>query len=610
MSKIKNLIKNEDFNKAFQLICEELTMNDDFAKIHKNYRQLTSIPADSLDLAPLKVALVSTSTMDHFSNALKLYLAKKGFLAQFYISEFNTVEQSILNSNSELYKFQPDILWLFSSYRDIEVSISVNDTSETIKKAVESEVRRFQNLWQVIQKNSSAYILQNNVDLPRDRLFGNFEANNPGSTTQFFRSFNCELSHSLPPGVSIFDFDFVSSLLGKENWVDERYWYHSKHAMQFDAIGRVAFQGAQVISAIKGKSKKCLVLDLDNTLWGGVIGDDGLSGIRLGANAEGEAFVDFQKYILGLKERGIILAVCSKNEEENAKEPFLSHPDMILKLEDIAVFVANWDNKADNIRSIAKTLDIGLDSIVFVDDNPAERGIVRENISEVTVPDMPESPVSYIHALDREMCFETIFHSAEDTKRNEMYRSNADRKLLKSQVTNVDEYLKSLEMIAQASDFDDLHLPRITQLINKSNQFHLTTTRYSETEVKELMNNPNNICRYYKLKDRFGDNGLISVVILKKESEQFFVDTWLMSCRVLERGMERFVHNDILNLAQKTGAKKIIGSYLPTKKNKLVKEHYSKLKYTLLSQEGESTFWELDTSPNTKPFEVHIDTEG
>jgi FkbH-like protein len=408
------------------------------------------------------------------------------------------------------------------------------------------------------------------------------------------------LAAAAPDRVVIFDLDHQSALFGKARWLDHRFWYHSKHPFDFDAIGRVAHVGAQILASSKGLSKKCLVLDLDNTLWGGVIGDDGLDGIKLGTDADGEAFMAFQAYVKSLKERGVILAVCSKNEEATAKEPFLRHPDMKLGLEDIAVFRANWNNKVENIRQIANTLNIGLDSLVFVDDNPAEREIVRRFLPMIEVPELPEDPSDYVNALAAGCFFETVTFSAEDKERARYYKENAQRAELQLSFTDAADYLRSLEMSSEGGSADKFHLPRMSQLINKSNQFHLTGTRYSEAELEGFSKRDDITLRFFKLRDRFGDNGLISVLVLKQEEALLVIDTWVMSCRVLGRSMEEFIAAEILDVAHARNCRAVIGRYVPSLKNKLVSGLYARLGFTLLSDENGVTTWRRDVN-ETKP---------
>lgn len=604
---IRKLIKGQDFINAFLRLCEIARPDDDFSVQHRIAKMFHSIPKEQLDLKPIKIAIVSTSTVDHFAEVFQFWLAKDGFDTELYLAEYNTMYQTVLDPSSKLYMFEPEIVWLFSSFRDVKVDIPPGSSPEKVKDSVQSAVAGFTSLWETIKSHSAAYIIQNNADLPLNRAFGNYEGTICWGQYNVLREFNLALSRSVTTGVTIFDLDFISSFFGKKLWFDERYWYHSKHSFSLDAVGLVAFKAARLILAIKGLAKKCLVLDLDNILWGGVIGDDGLEGIRLGNGAEGEAFVDFQKYLLRLKNRGIILTVCSKNNEENAKLPFLKHPDMRLKLDDIAVFAANWDNKADNIRTIAEVLDIGLDSLVFIDDNPVERAFVHQTLPMVSVPEMPEDPTLYIRVLDEQNFFETITFSEEDKARSDMYRGNAQRKGIQKKFTNLSDFLKDLSMETFIGEFDDLHLPRISQLINKSNQFHLTTTRYTEAQIRMMAGDDNIVCRYFKMRDRFGDNGLVAVIILKRDNIDLVIDTWVMSCRVLSRSMEEFIHNEIIAIARKLNCERLLGSYIPTKKNKLVADLYKRLGYSMVDKREEITCWELPINEYTPMKETYID---
>lgn len=592
VSSIKHLTKEKKYREAFACISQIADPMDDLARQHRYVQLFNAIPAGELDIKPIKIGMVATSSVEHLVDVFRFWLAKDGFDANIFLAGFNTMDQTVLDPESELYRFKPDMIWLFCNHRDITVDLPFGCSVDRVDELVQAEVRRFVNLWEVIQSNSSAYILQNNADLPLDRVFGNYEGGTLWGRANVIRKFNLCIAQAVNNGVTIFDLDYLSSVYGKRFWFDERYWYHSKHAFTLDAIGFVAFRMARLIKGIKGQAQKCIVLDLDNTLWGGIIGDDGVEGIKLGNEASGEAFVDFQKYLRKLKDRGVILAVCSKNQEENAKLPFENHPDMELRMDDIAVFMANWNNKDDNIQAIAEILDIGLDSLVFIDDNPVERELVRSRLPMVAIPEMPEDPARYVRILDHCCYFESSTFSQEDSERNDMYRNNAQRKGIQKQYSNITDFLKGLEMKAFIEKFDEMNVPRIAQLINKSNQFHLTTTRYNEAEIKAMMRDENTVCRYFKLKDRFGDNGLISVIILKKiNGKDFFVDTWVMSCRVLARGMEEFIHNEMIAIVRLFNGQSLIGKYIPTKKNGLVADLYKNLGYNLIDDKAGITVW-------------------
>lgn len=610
-SQIDVALQAKDFERAFLMMKKVAFPESPFFELMRLARCLDETNADSLGLRPIRIALVGTSTVDHFAIAFRVWLNLVGFSPEFFIADFNTVEQTILDPESKVYAFCPDLIWIFTNYRDFLPPLLGQASTQILEETVEASVGRFSSLWTAIRKYSSAYIFQNNADIPASRSFGNFEGNVGWSRVGFLRSVNQRLAECMEGAGTIVDIDFLSSLVGKRAWFDDRFWYHSKHACSLDASGLLAYKAARLVAGLKGQSKKCLVLDLDNTLWGGVIGDDGLDGLRLGSGPEGEAFVAFQEYLLSLRNRGVVLAVCSKNEEENGKLPFLQHPGMRLSLDDIAVFVANWENKADNIRYIAETLGLGLESFVFIDDNPVERKLVKDLLPMVEVPEMPSDPVGYIATLDQLALFETVSISPEDAKRAAMYRDNAIRNEQKRHYTDLSSFLQSLRMQSCVGNFSDSCLPRVAQLINKSNQFHLTTTRYSEAEILARREARDHVCMDFTLSDRFGDNGLVCAVILRLEGEDAIIDTWVMSCRVLSRQLEHFVYNAIRSAATRHGCVRIVGIYKPTKKNMLVSDLYDKLGFTLTNSCDEATVWTVDAkSGEAMPNHITLMTDG
>ncbi|MFA6234871.1 MAG: HAD-IIIC family phosphatase [Bacteroidota bacterium] len=597
LNAIKQVIRGGASQEAFQALCELADWEFDYPVQSRFAALYRSIDPASLTLTPIRIALLSSSTVEHFRDVLDWWLAREGFRAEFHIAEFDTIRQTVLNESGELYRFKPDIVWFFTSYRDIRLAVDRPQERAAIEGGIAQEVAEWSSLWDAVHRELSCLIIQNNADIPGVRLFGNYDASVCWTRASVLARFNLALAEALRPGVAIFDLESASSWYGKERWDEYRYWHHSKHAFSLDAYGFVAFRAARLIGAAKGGARKVLVLDLDNALWGGVIGDDGLDGIRLGSTPDGEAFVDFQRYVRALKGRGVVLAVCSKNEESTAREPFESHPEMVLRLEDISVFIANWRNKADNIREIAAKLNVGLDSLVFVDDNPAERALVRETLPEVHVIDLPEDPSGYLAALDKERLFETVAFTSEDLRRGDLYRENALRDTFRDSCMDLTNYLSGLAMESEYGDLDGFHLPRAAQLINKSNQFHVTTTRYTEAQLAEFMASPNWSVRYYRLKDRFGDNGLISTVILERKDESILrIDTWVMSCRVLARTMEEFICSDIVAMARSFGCRRLEGKYIPTRKNGLVEDLYRRMGFSLESEMKGETLWTLDLS--------------
>jgi len=603
IAEVKGLIANQDWISAFARLTALSSPENDFVSQARVARLYSGLPAAALGLKSIRIAILASSTVDHFTDVLKYWIAREGFAAEIWSAPFNTIEATAFDQSSPLYDFAPDLVWIFTTGRDVR--IEADDESQATA-AVTETVRRTQALWTAIRSRMDCTILQNNADIPANDSLGNFAAQTGSSRRNLLRLYNLELGRTAPAGVLLYDLEHFSALHGKERWADTRYWYHSKHAFAHGAYGKLAFHAARLLSALKGRSRKCIVVDLDNTLWGGVIGDDGLAGIRLGNGADGEAFVDFQRWLRAMKDRGVILAVCSKNERNTAMEPFRSHPDCVLKLEDIAVFTANWTNKADNIRDIAGTLNIGLDSLVFVDDNPVERDFVRTQLPDVAVPDLPEDPACYIEAIERHRYFETVSLSAEDRVRTQLYRENAKRAELRNSAGDIGEYLRSLDMVSESGRVDAFHLPRMAQLINKSNQFHLTGNRYSEAELKRLAGLPEYIVRYFKLRDRIGDSGLISVIVLLARGSELYVDTWVMSCRVLGRTMEEFICNTVVDAARQAKCRAVVGRYLPSPKNKLVTGLYQRLGFEKIADvEGETT-WRLDIGPDTPDLVSHI----
>ncbi len=552
---------------------------------------LDAIDLSSLGLRPLRLALLAGSTMDHFARLLRFWLADAGFSVEILITPFDTAVQAVLDPAGALYQWRPDVVYLFTTHRDVALPAPPNASADVIAEAVAQAVAARQMLWRNLHERSGCLIVDNTADTLADDPFGNLAGGAPWGRRALLRRYNAELVRA-PPGVAVFDLDHAAGCLGKRLWEDPRYWFHSRHAFALDASGPVAHAVARLIAGALGLAKKCLVLDLDNTLWGGVVGDDGLAGIALGAGDDGEAFSAFQHFVKALKDRGIILAVCSKNDPEIAASVFRGHPDCVLRLDDFAVFVANWRNKADNIRDIAATLNIGLDSIVFVDDNPAERDLVRRNLPEVAVLELPEDPAGYAGALARSGWFETIGFSAEDVERGRYYRDNALR--MASRSVNMDSYLEDLAMVAVTGAADPFHLPRLAQLVNKSNQFHLTGTRYSETELAAIAKRPGWIVRHFRLRDRFGDNGLIAGVVLNREDDTLHVDTWVMSCRVLGRTVEEFIANEILSAAIAEGCSGLAGRYVRSPKNGLVANLFSRLGFTCTGESATETRWRFD----------------
>jgi FkbH-like protein len=541
------------------------------------------------NLVPTRIAILGGSTTTEVKSMLELFLLAQGIEPTFYESGYNRYSEDVEFENPDLWNFKPHIVLIHTTWHNISEFPELLEADGEVENRVRREVARFTSLWEKVHTELGALIIQNNFDLPRLRPLGNLEASESFGRVNFILRLNAELAtyartHSR---FLINDIHYLSTQVGHAEWFRSNYWYSFHMAVSPTATVALARNVAAIVKSAYGKSKKCLVLDLDNTLWGGVIGDDGVQNLILGRDHPvGEAFLDFQRYVKGLKRRGVILAVCSKNDAENAKEGF-SHPDSVLKLEDFSAFEANWDPKPENIRAIAAQLNIGLDSIVFVDDNPAERDFVAEQLPEVAVPNVGADVSSFAEVLEHERYFEVDKLVQDDLNRSAYYSSNAERSAGEGKFSDYGEFLASLEMTAEIGSFLPVYLERITQLINKTNQFNLTTRRYTSAEVVAIAQDPGFITLYGRLGDKFGDNGLVSVLIGQILDETVQIDLWLMSCRVLKREMEFAMFDGLVEQCQARGIRKIVGIYIPSKKNSMVAAYYASLGFTAIAGASE-----------------------
>jgi FkbH-like protein len=508
--------------------------------------------------------------------------------------DYDNYQSEIMDDDSELYSFAPQVVCILPAERRCLYTGKLTDPREFVQAEAQRAVDSLLELARKVNEKTGAEVITTNFMLPARHDLGAFRSRTLGSDWAFRKWVNLELGLNAPSYLHICDWAFLANRHGGLTARDERAWFESKQPCSSALLVELAREVAHLILSLKRAPKKVLVLDLDNTLWGGVVADDGLDGIELGdTSPRGEAFKAFQKYIASLKQRGVLLAVCSKNDLAKAQEPFEKHPNMVLKLDDLVSFKANWEPKSENIRAMAPELNLGLDSFVFVDDNPAEIEIVRQFVPEVTTILLGPDPSDYVGQLADSRLFEPRNITAEDAERTSQYRSDAQRKALESSVTDMGAYLESLQMEAVISEFTPVDVPRLSQLINKSNQFNLTTRRRSEAEVSAVMNNKNFTGYSVRLKDRFGDHGLISIVIGEKSGGTMKVDTWLMSCRVLKRGVEEIVLNELARLAKLRGCSRIEGVYLPTPKNEMVRDFYGKMGFALLSESETKREFEL-----------------
>lgn len=541
----------------------------------------------------VRLAIVGGSSLRPLADLIEHFVAVVGTVAvavELWLGDFDNYMAEIMDEESELYAFSPDVVFLLPSDRRCRSMGSWTDSYDAQKAEADRNADDLLELCRTIHERSGAEVVLGNFRLPGSFDPGPIRSSNLASDYAFKKEVNTTLGRRAGAFVQICDVEFLANRLGTLAAEDERGWFESKQPCSKELMVLVAREVAQAIHALHNPPKKVAILDLDNTLWGGVIGDDGLEGIELGTTSpRGEAFRAFQQYLLSLTKRGVLLAVCSKNDHDKAVEPFEKHPEMVIRLADIACFKANWEPKSENIRLIAQELNLGLDSFVFLDDNPAEIEIVRQFVPQVTGVGLGDDPSTFVQTVQESRLFEVRWITKEDVQRAGQYRQEAQRRELQGTATDMDAYLASLEMVADVQRFSPADAPRISQLINKSNQFNLTTVRRSEAEIHELIGDPSKAGFTVRLSDRFGDHGLIAIVVGAIEEETFRIDTWLMSCRVLKRQVEDLVLNEIFRLACEAGCTQVLGVYRPTAKNEMVREHYPRFGFRLLDESSEET---------------------
>ena len=541
-----------------------------------------------------KIAVLGGSTTHDIIMILELFLLDRGIRPEFYECEYARYWEDVMFDNPELKEFAPDIIYIHTSNRNIRQYPALSMSEEEAEGLLAADYDHFEKMWGKIENTYHCPVIQNNFEHPFYRLLGNADATDIHGRVNYINRLNAMFAAYARDHKDFFiqDINYLSAVYGLDKWSDPLYWHMYKYALSMEAIPTLAYNLSNIIKSIYGKNKKALALDLDNTLWGGIVGDDGVEGIEIGPETSmGQVYSEFQGYLKELKDIGVILNVCSKNEEENAIAG-LNHPDGVLKPDDFIVIKANWDPKSKNLADMAGELNLLPESFVFVDDNPAEREIVRSQLHVVS----PEigSVEDYIRVIDHSGFFEVTNLSADDAKRNEMYKENAKRAQLEASFDNYGDYLKSLEMKGTIKSFEPIYMERIAQLSNKSNQFNLTTRRYTRAEIEEIAGSDEYIDIYGKLEDKFGDNGVVSVVIGRKNGDILDMDLWIMSCRVLKRDMEYAMMDELVHKAKEAGIKTIRGYYYPTAKNKMVRDFYGLMGFTLVSEDEEGNrTWEF-----------------
>ena len=548
-----------------------------------------------------RIAILGGSTTHDIRDMLELFLLNNGIRPVFYESEYDQYWNDVMFDNTELVEFRPDIIFIHTSTRNIKNFPTMRNSRETVDTLLSEQFAHFEVLWQKTAETYKCPIIQNNFEQPFYRLLGNRDAWDYRGRLNFVSSLNQKFYEYAQAHENFYinDINYMASCYGLQKWADPFYWHMYKYAMCIEAIPEFAFNLANIIKSVYGKNKKAIVCDLDNTLWGGIVGDDGAENIEIGQETSvGQLYSEFQNYLKAHKDLGVLLTVDSKNDEENALAG-LNRPDSVLKPDDFIVIKANWNPKDRNLLETANELNIGSDSMVFIDDNPAEREIVRAQIvgsigAKVAVPEMT-TPERYINILDRSGFFEVTQFSTDDLSRNEMYKANAERAKQQASFADYGEYLLSLEMKAEIKPFTPIYMSRIAQLTNKSNQFNLTTLRCTQADIERVAGDSNYITLYGKLEDKFGNNGVVSVVfghIDEKDSSIFHIDLWLMSCRVLKRDMEQAMMDSLMAECKVRGIKTVTGYYYPTAKNKMVKEFFAQFSFEKTSEdEAGNTTW-------------------
>jgi len=573
-------------------------------QVHSFFDLKKNLKKSFIGFRHLKMALLGDSSTQFLRQAIRGSGFNSALDLEIYEADYDQIDQEILNETSYLYEFKPDYILIFQNTQKIKKKFYSLKENER-KNFADFQIAHLNHLIETLNIKLNARILYANFVEINDGVFGNFGNKVDSSFVFQLRKLNYELMKFAVQRKNFFinDLSSLNNQWGLKSSFDAKLYVNANITQSLDFTAIIAENTIGIISSMIGKIKKCIILDLDNTVWGGIIGDDGMDKIQIGELGIGRAFSDLQQWVKELKRRGIIVAVCSKNTESIAREPFEKHPDMVLRMQDIAVFVANWENKVDNIRYIQAILNIGFDSMVFIDDNPFEREIVRSEIHDIEVPELPKDPSMYLEFLKGLNLFETASFSIEDGERTKQYQEEVKRSNVKKLYTSENDYLKSLSMKSHVKPFDNFTLPRIAQLTQRSNQFNLRTKRYSEQDIVLMLESDGYSTLSFTLEDKFGENGLIAAVILEEKNNSLFIDTWVMSCRVLKRGMEQFIINEIVKLAKAKRINQLIGEYLPTQKNVIVKDLYKKLGFLQDNQ-----FWILDIN-KFNPFKNFINAE-
>ncbi|HSK18470.1 MAG TPA: HAD-IIIC family phosphatase [Longimicrobiales bacterium] len=599
MNEIRQLIDTGRFDEAHAQLVREARRAEDFGTVRTlcRVRRLLRSRAPANGAAVhRRIALLGGATTEPMVEPLQLMLDTLGIVSTLHVGDYNTYAREMLDPASATVAFRPEITVLVTTPMNLPVWPEWTADAAQVAAAVDEACDYWIGLCTSLHAHTGCDIVLGNFHPLPLRPYGAAGTRLPGEPNRYIRAVNEALAERAPPYVHVHDVAELATLHGVYRWFDPRYWYHAKQPVSFECLVPYVRGLAHLIGALVGRSAKCLVVDLDNTLWGGVVGDDGPDRIAIGeGDAQGEAFAAFQRYLRSLKDRGVMLAVNSKNDELNALEPFRTRSEMPLRREDFVAFYANWSPKSENLRAIAAALNIGLDSLVFVDDNPVEREQVRQALPEVRVVELGDDPSDFAACLDRTGWFEAVALSEEDRTRSAMYTANAARDALRSNVTDYPAFLRSLEQRAVIASFDDRFVDRIAQLTNKTNQFNLTTRRLGRADLAAMIDSTDFVTAYVRLADRFGDNGLISVFAARRTGVDLWIDLWLMSCRVFNRGVEYLLMNHVVERARERGIQRLHGIYIPTAKNGIVRDLYPSLGFQPCGSTDGGDHWLLET---------------
>jgi FkbH-like protein len=538
-----------------------------------------------------RVALLGSYTTSQLALLLGLAAFREGIDIDIYESGYGQYSQDLIDPDSELYAFRPEVVILAVH----EGALGLPEIADDPDAAVGDELERWRQLWALATRRASARVIQHTFVTHPAQPLGHL-AGRLGSRYAMAEMLNARMMREAPAEVAFVDCERLASWCGKQAWFNERYWYLTRQALAPEAVPLLARHTAAVLAATLGLNRKCLVLDLDGTLWGGVIGEDGLGGITLGGGPAGEAYADFQSFLLGLKQKGILLAVASRNNDFAARLPFEKHPDTRLRLADFAAFVAGWNDKVSDLREIGAELGLGLDSLVMVDDSPAECAQVRAQLPEVDVVELPSDPVEYVRTLTGYLGLETVALTDEDTRRTEQYLARREAGRLEAATGSLTEFHRSLEMSAQLMPLDEQTMPRVAQLIAKTNQFNLTGLRPGLAELDAIARDPSTVHVCLRLRDRFGDHGLVSVLVGRQDGDAVEVEVWVMSCRVLGRTVEAKTLEHLCREAAGRGCRRLRGTHVPTARNQLVRDLYGSFGFELVADAAGTTTWEFDLS--------------